>query len=192
MAEMLVVTGGIACGKSTFVEAAREMGINVVDADEWYHKLFVGSSIQEHWRQTLFGNVAIKSIAFRHDNWSIYEQGVADAFSTYVGNIRPDICVIPELFKRETYFRVNLPKFNVLTIERENHVDAAITRDGHRSVDLTQKIFENQTPSDVRVDKSDYVLYNVGSRDEFKQECHKWLALHLPEVSTHPTKAIAT
>ena len=105
---MIVVTGGIACGKSTFVEVAREMGIDVVDADEWYHKLFVGSSIQEYWRRTLFGGLSIKTVAFRHDNWSIYEQSVAEAFCTYIGNTRPDICVIPELFKRETFFRVTI------------------------------------------------------------------------------------
>lgn len=190
--KMLIVTGGIACGKSTFVETARELGHFVVDADEWYHKLFVGSIIQQHWHKTLFGTVSIKAVAFQHDNWTTYEKIVADAFCEYVRNVKPTICVIPEYFKRHTYFIAALGLHKVLTIERDNHIDAAIARDGHRSAEQTQKIFENQTPSCVRVDLSDWFLYNVGSKDYFKQECELWLKSRLPAVSTHPTKDIDT
>lgn len=189
---MIVVTGGIACGKSTLVETAREMGYDVVDADEWYHRIFVGSTAQTNLERTLFGSISYKTAAFQHLNWTVYEKGVADAFCEYIRNRKPQVCVIPEYFKREDYFSARLGAPKVLTIERENNVDAAKARDTHRSNTLTEKIAASQTPKHVRVELSDFILYNEGSKDQFKQECQKWLESHLPAASTRPTKGIAT
>lgn len=192
---MLIVTGGIACGKSTFVDTARELlgTCAVIDADEWYHGVYMRSDAYNQLTRSLFNRVSVKAAAFTHLNWSIFENAVADAFCEYVNNAKPTICVIPEFFKRADYFDARLGPWNeVLTIERDNNVDAAIKRDGHRTSAKTRLIAKNQSTIETRVDLSDYVLYNVGSKDEFKEECVKWLKSHLPEVSTHPTKAIGT
>jgi len=189
---MLVVTGGIACGKSTFVEAAREVGFHVVDADEWYHNEYVGSSSFVLVTNILFGKTSVKDAAFRSRNWEAYERLVVGAFCRYVKDIAPYFCIIPEFFKKEDFFRALLNITGVLTIERTDNISAALDRDGHRTAAETERIAGNQTTSERRVELSDHVLYNVGSRDEFKEECTFWLKSHLLEVFTHPTKAIST
>lgn len=190
---MLIVTGGIACGKSTFLEVSRELcdGV-IIDADEWYHNERLQSEAHKRLAKTLFNNVSVKAAAFTHLNWSIFEKAVVDAFCEYTNNVKPVICVIPEFFKREDYFRARLNVEKVLTIERKDSMAAAFIRDTHRTEAQTKRIAENQSTTETRVELSDYVLYNAGSKDDFKQECVLWLKSHLLEVSTRPTKAIGT
>lgn len=189
---MLIVTGGIACGKSTFVEAARELGYKIIDADEWYHDVYKLSTSFDNAKQLLFGSVSIGAVAFRHSNWKAFERIVAAAFCTYATNNQPRIVVIPEYFKHKRLIDRHLGPVTVLTIERKDNYSAAYERDSEkRSADLTARIINAQTPSTARVVQADHVMYNGGSRDEFKQECQAWLKLHLPEVSIPRTRGIA-
>ncbi len=193
MNRILIVTGGIACGKSTFVEAAREAGYDIVDADDWYHDIHTKSTEFSMNKQMLFGSLSLKTVAFRHKNWITFERLVAKAFCGYVLINKPRIVVIPEFYRHEMLFKRYLGFANdVVTIERLNNFNEALARDVDRPVELTRKIMENQTPSIVRVDRSDYVLYNEGSRDEFKLECQQWLKSHLPVASTHRMRDIFT
>lgn len=177
---MLVVTGGIACGKSVFVRVCEGFGLKVIDADDWFHKTYRGSeeyllAIKE------FDGRALSQCAFIHKHWKTFETQVASDFCKFVGD-EYEIVVIPEYFKYSEIYNSLLPRHKTVTIERNDNLTFAITRDMHRGSELTKLIFNNQTPHNVRIESADYVLSNQGTIKEFQKECKEWLKLHLQEV----------
>lgn len=197
---MLIVTGGIACGKSTFLEVARRMGYNCIDADEWFHK-FRRSPEEKKFAAQMFGEKYAESgwlseVAFVHPNWAQYQEFIDVAFIYHlatqqvVHNVNYDIVVIPDFFNRSAC-RL-LPKALTLTIERPNNLEAARLRDGDRVNGLTDRIHQNQMVSELRVVNARNVIYNNLTKSYFEKECEEWLQQHLQVASTQHTMDIAT
>lgn len=187
---MLIVTGGIACGKSTFLDIARKLGYNCVDADEWHHS-FRNNPVDAYTKKELFGdNFDMGEVAFVHPQWKEYEDFVGTSFKLWIDQEvlyhgrKIDILIIPDFFNKPV--RTGLLGIPVLTIERPNNVLHAMKRDSHRDVDFTMKIHRNQMTPDERCKRADFVIINRGTKEEFQEECEKWLKSHLPAVSTRP------
>jgi len=194
---MLIVTGGIACGKSTFLEVANKMGYTCVDADDWFNEYF-STTIEFHTLcMSAFGHRDLKSVAFVHQNWGKFIQRIDVFFRDFVVKYQGqcnkhdekiDIICVPDIFQRGGWPLGN----DILTIERSYNLKYAIERDTHRSEDLTLKIHQHQMDPGKRRRLADYVLKNEGSKEQFEKECEEWLKQHLPAVSTQPTKDIDT
>lgn len=182
---MLIVTGGIACGKSTFLEVARKMRLKCIDADEWFHD-FKKTGTYSYIFKEFFDEQNISDVAFVHEKWEEYCKLIDLYFinqinlDEYFTNDLYDIIVIPDFFKR----RLKLGTFDVLTIERPYNLKAAVERDSHRSRDLTVKIHQHQMDPGTRRSLADYVLENEGTKEEFEKECEEWLKLHLQDHLT--------
>lgn len=194
---MLIVTGGIACGKSTLLEVARKMGYNCVDADEWFHDIFIKDKSFAGIMWHYFGEKKLKDVAFIHKNWSLFQAVVDYSFAMWIQSetmqtkSKPfDIVVIPDYFKRS--ISMGTEGVKVLTIERPYNLKAATERDAHRSNELTVMIHQHQMDPGKRREKADHVLENEKTKEEFEKECEKWLKLHLQVASTLRTKVIAT
>lgn len=187
---MLVVTGGISCGKSVFKSVCNSYGIRVIDADDWFHG---GYKRTNDYAKAVagFGGQPLDICAFRHEHWAEFEKQVARDFCMSVSDDY-DVVIIPEYFRHFSEYRHLLAPHKVLTIERHNNLAFALERDTMRLPKLTERIYANQSSSSARVEKSDYVLYNAGYFEVFKREIEKWLELHLPEVLTLRTKGIGT
>lgn len=188
---MIIVTGGIACGKTTFMEVARRLGYECVCADEWFRNEFKGQRNDKIGKRAIFKNadIDLKEVAFKHPDWHHYELYVDKMFEMYLwirtmANTKTDFLFIPDYFKRHIYTD---SKQSVLTIERGYNLKYAVERDVHRNQDLTVAIHQHQMDPGRRMSMADFVLRNEGTKEEFEKECEKWLKQHSPEVSTPST-----
>lgn len=164
---MLIVTGGIACGKSYFkkhVEAKH--GKSVIDADDWY-KIVKSSLVFKDKFRELFGESSIDEVAFSHAAWSGYEYFVHHQFSfEFLCKFSYDIAVIPEFFKFKSFY--DKFEYDILTIERSVNIEHVVKRDCFRDKGLSKRIMENQTSSSERLSKSKYNIWNDGTMFEFE------------------------
>lgn len=179
---MLVVTGGIACGKSVAAEIFLAAGLKVLDADDWFHKRYKDSEEYKSTTQA-FGGKLLTECAFSHPKWGEFELTLLKFFCKFVDD-NYNVLIIPEYFKYQSDYTAHLPYHKVLTIERTGNLEFAKLRDYHRDAELTQRIFNNQTSSETRIKLSDYVIYNSGSIEYLGMEVEKWLKSHLQEVLT--------
>ncbi len=182
---MLIVTGGIACGKSTFLEVARQFG-RCIDADDWYNDQYKSTGNYLKITDLLFGTRELHTVAFNHENWTLFQEIVFGKFWTLLEKEPFEIVAIPDFFSRTTA----RTGFSVLTIERPDNLGAALLRDPHRDPELTKKLHSNQMSGSQREQLADYVLFNNGTKEQFEKECENWLKLHLLEVSIPYTKVI--
>lgn len=175
---MIIVTGGIACGKSVFLDKAKELGYNCIDADDWFHNEMSNESPIRILARIMLKTVDLKTVAFQHEYWNDFISVIDYSFQLWVQSQRNnfDIVVIPDFFSRNKNM---LFDEEVLTIERLNNFEAAIERDAHRSEELTAKIYQAQMNSEERMSFADHVIYNNGTKEEFEKECEEWLQLHL-------------
>jgi len=167
----LIVTGGIACGKSTLLQAAEELGYKCLDVDDWFHEEMKGTALHHYTFKGWFGS---SPVAFIHPNWKEYERWLMQHFDMYLTSNTPEVCVIPNL----EGFDIK-PSYKILTVERKANQEAAILRDTHRNVSLTQRIHNTQLAREQREEVADWVLINdTSSSQEFKQKCTEWFVEH--------------
>lgn len=187
---MLIVTGGIACGKTTFLRIAEEMGLRCVDADAWFNNTFMMYEDGARIANTLFGTTNLKEVAFKHPSWPAFMSIVGSRFFLFVKKIyrHIDILVIPDLPKRMIW----IVGSTILTIERPDNLEHAKLRDSHRSVELTELIHKNQSTMNERATIADEILFNIGNKKQFEEDCKSWLEQHLQDRSTQRMKAIDT
>lgn len=166
---MLIVTGGIACGKSCFKKYVEmKHGKSVVDADDWY-KIVKSSEVFIEKFHDLFGESSVDEIAFVHAEWKSYEYFVHHCFSVdFLCSYRYDIVIIPEFFKFQSFY--NKFQYDILTIERSVNIEHVAKRDYFRDIGLSKRIMENQTSSSERLSKSKYNIWNDGTMLEFQEK----------------------
>lgn len=164
---MLIVTGGIACGKSCFKKHVEtKHGKSVVDADDWY-KIVKSSLVFRDKLRELFGESSIDKVAFVHAGWEDYEYFVHHRFTAdFLHNFSYDIVIIPEFFKFQSFY--DKFEYDILTIERSVNIEHVVKRDCFRDKGLSKRIMENQTSSSERLSKSKYNIRNDGAMLEFE------------------------
>lgn len=166
---MIIITGGIACGKSTVENIITNFGVSCIDSDVWFKTIYSHSDQCHTIKSQLFGESNISGVAFNHPNWETFCQRVAMAFCTFLNSHDFDVVFTGEYFKFKEVLPV--PKF-VVTVERKDHASAALSRDTHRSPELTMKIINSQTTREERIAKSDFVVYNDGDIESLEHTLH--------------------
>lgn len=164
---MLIVTGGIACGKSCLKKHVEtKHGKSAVDADDWYKIAKSSLAFRDKFRE-LFGKSSVDEVAFVHAGWEGYEYFVHHRFTAdFLRNFSYDIVIIPEFFKFQSFY--DKFEYDVLTIERSVNIEHVVKRDYFRDKGLSKRIMENQTSSSERLSKSKYSIWNDGTMLEFE------------------------
>lgn len=163
---MHIITGGIACGKSTVQSIIeQELDFKCLDSDEWYKDVFLGSHRQQELWFNLFGASSVDDVAFMHKNWTAYCDAVAFELNEYLSTEPCDVLFIGEYFKVKEF----IPCCKIITVERDQNILHALHRDKKRNTELTNRIVEYQTNSSIRMDSSDFVIYNNAGIDALQK-----------------------
>lgn len=174
---MLIVTGGIACGKSCFKKHVEtKHGKSAVDADDWYKIAKSSISFRDKFRE-LFGESSVDEVAFVHAGWEGYEYFVHHRFADdFLCSFKYDIVIIPEFFKFQSFY--DKFEYDVLTIERSVNIEHIVKRDCFRDMGLSKRIMENQTSSSERLSKSKHNILNDGTMLEFQIKIDDFIGVY--------------
>lgn len=183
------ITGGIASGKSTVSNMAKELGLPVIDADGLIKKIYAQSEtiefiksnypqvvkderiIFQSLRELFFNNEKIKNKIEKY----LYEK-LPDAFHEALSHFQNDSFVIydvPLLFEKnldkviDTSVCVYAPKKEqIIRLKERDQI----------SDELAQSIIKSQMGIEAKKNKANYIIDNSGAPKELNHQFQEWLS----------------
>ena len=196
--EIVGITGGSGCGKTTALNVLKDMGALIVDADEVYHTLCRESAEMRQELEERFGNVyknetldrkALGAVVFSSPEalkdlsritHKYVSAEMADRLERHAmsgGKLAAidAIALLDGSFAKRTVFNV------AITAPTEDRVQRLLKREG-----ITEEYARNriaaQHPNEYFEENCDYTLHNGGSREEFESVCKKFFTEVLKNV----------
>jgi len=183
---VIALTGGIGCGKSTVLGFFEKMGCSVIDSDKICHELYVkkefANTLITRWgeiivREESIDRKKIADIVFKDNrelewlNNIVHPEVFKHALRT-IENSKQGII----LFDIPLLFELNLEKFFKVTIavwtNIERQYERLKTRNNWTKKEIEERL-STQFPSDIKLEKADYGIINTGNINFLETQCKK-------------------
>lgn len=182
----IVLTGGIATGKSTVAKIFAEYGFEIIDADEIAHRVL---DAQHPKIAEIFGarfvkegkveRKALGAVVFADEKKRreleallhplIYQEIEKEAEKLDALKL-PYLVDIPLFF--ETGGRYPIKRSLVVYTTKEKQLKRLMERDGYNTQNAQQRI-DAQLPIDEKRDRATYVIDNTGDEAQLQAECDR-------------------
>lgn len=188
----IVITGGIACGKSLFSDYLRDLGVEILDCDDVVHELEASKGSAVLPIAETFGQEMIK------DDGSVDRQKLGSALFGDPDSLQKLNAIVHPLVDQyvENWFRQKHEGIPVVVIpllfeiEWENRYDCVIALISNRNVQIERLMqlrncgseeaearVASQLPTSEKAARAHIVVYNNGSADALKSEAERVLSL---------------
>jgi len=181
----IVLTGGIATGKSTVVKCFLEAGFAVIDADKIAHQLLDEQSekIAEMFGETLvkegkverkaLGAIVFSDTVKREKLEALLHPLIYDEIEQQAqmldGLKMPYIIDIPLFFETERY---PIEKSIVVYAKEEQQLERLMRRDGYNIKEARKRI-DSQMSIEEKRKRATYVIDNAYDLQQLKDECNR-------------------
>ena len=196
--EIVGITGGSGCGKTTALNVLKDMGALIVDADEVYHTLCRESEEMKNELEERFGKVykdgtldrkALGAVVFAspealkdlskitHKYVSAEMANRLERHAMNGGKLAAidAIALLEGAFAKRTVFNV------AITAPTEDRVQRLLKREGITEEYARSRIAAQHTNEYFEAN-CDYTLHNGGTREEFESVCKKFFTEVLKNV----------
>jgi dephospho-CoA kinase len=181
----IVLTGGIATGKSTVANCFVQQGFEIIDADRIAHEVLDG---QHRKIAQMFGDKFVKegkvdrkalgAVVFADNDKRkalesllhplIYEE--IEHLSEALDKVKkPYLVDIPLFFETNRY---PIRRSIVVYTTKEQQLNRLMQRDGYNTQNALQRI-DAQMPIDEKRDRATYVIDNRGDLEQLESECKR-------------------
>lgn len=173
----IILTGGIASGKSTVVEKIKEFGIEVIDADVISREVFnsnlttiqkmFGTELEGLELRAFVGNTIFSDFDMKLKLEAFMHPLIREAISVKEQELKGQTHIID----MPLYFESNniLPDDFVILISVPFEVQLKrLMRRNNLSEEESFKRINSQLPTDVKREKADYIINNEGTLDELR------------------------
>ena len=193
MSKIIILTGGIASGKSTIGNAFKEQGYPVIDADSLVHEFYktqegvkmITSLFGEKYIQTdEVDRKALGELVFQEKKQlKILEKNVhiaiIDLLEYWLKKYQGEKFVfieLPQYFEMDQSLLKSIKIYKVLLVvaNRENKVEFLRKRNNFSKEEALSRI-DSQMPDDRKIELSDYVIENKGSKEELIHQANQIL-----------------
>ncbi len=182
--KVIGVTGGIACGKSTFTHYLKSKGHQVLDADEIVAKLFEDVEVQNKIMSTVgtldrkkIRKIVFQSPVMRQNLEGILHPGVISVIESEINKHRanpkaPLFVSIPLLFEKDLSSMFDM----VVAIVCEDEVQIQrLTQRDHIDELLARHMIHSQLSNKEKAEMADVVINNDGSLEDFHESIENFL-----------------
>ncbi len=185
---VIAITGGIATGKSSVTELLRAKGLGIIDADKLVKSIYQTREAEEYIKKNIPEAFSEAGIDFRRLRELFFESpeikksieefiypNLRDAFLKEASAMNQQnfyIYDVPLLFERGIDLKVDV--IIVVYAPRDIQIERVVQRD-QCSRDLAEKILTEQIDIELKKTKGDFVIHNVGSKNELAVEVDKLL-----------------
>lgn len=159
----IALTGGIACGKSLASEFLRQLGFELIDADDVVHELMPDAAERRRIAAEVFAD-PVKRAKLEGRVHPLVANRI-DEFFARPGQSALRIAVIPLLF--EVHWEAKYDIICAVVSKREIQVERMMTTRGYTR-DEAEARLAAQLPVEVKAEKSHYVIENNGTTAELK------------------------
>lgn len=173
----IVLTGGIACGKSRFAEALRRLGCETLDADDIVHEL-VPAEERRRLAKVVFDDPGVLKalearlhplVAKRLDDWHHAVPGT----SRQAPGTRHRIEIIPLLF--EVKWEKKYDIICAVICSKEKQIERMMERRGLTRREAEARLAA-QLPVEEKASKSHYVIRNDGTEEELERQAAEFVS----------------
>ena len=198
----IVLTGGIACGKSLLSKFLNELGVETLDADDVVHDIIPDPEERRRIAAEVFADPekrrALEAklhpiVKERIDEWLDVTNVTTETAETSgtgtcpvsPGGLVSPVCpvrvaIIPLLF--EAHWEKNFDIICCVASTRENQVKRMVTTRGMTLAEAEARLAA-QMPVEEKARRSHYVIQNDGTAEELRAEAQKfvdWLSTTQP------------
>jgi len=168
----IALTGGIACGKSLLAKYLKDIGVEILDADDVVHEL-IPEDERRRLAKIVFRDPAARK-ALEERVHPLVEARIEEFFSAPPGqSIR--IAVVPLLF--EVHWDKKYDIICCIASSREKQIERMVETRGYSREEATARL-SAQMPADEKAAKSHYAIRNDGTPEELRIEAERlvgWL-----------------
>jgi len=184
MTRIIGLTGGIGSGKSTVASYIASKGIPVYIADEEAKKLMdskrISTKIQAIFSENILSEKGkldrkkIATIVFNSPEKlselnAIVHPEVKKHFTNWLKKHKNALFVIKEVaILFETKGNLSCDKVILITAPQEIRIERAMKRDNVNRESILKRI-QNQLPEEEKIQKSDFVVYNIELQNTFEE-----------------------
>ena len=184
------ITGGTGCGKTTALQAIRELGGIIIDCDAVYHvllqtdrkmlaaieKRFPGTVIDGQLDRKKLGPIVFSDDQALLDLNAITHKAVKEKVIHIIGNNRQLAAIDAiELFDGGLAEMCDVTV--AITAPEEDRIERLLARDGISYEHAALRI-RAQKPESYFREKCDYVLENNGTEADFQEKCLAFFRQH--------------
>ena len=182
--KVIGITGGIACGKSTFTQYIKSKGFQVVDADEIVAKLFEDADVQNRIMSTVgtldrkkIRKIVFQSPVMRQNLEGILHPGVISVIESEINKHRsnpqaPLFVSIPLLFEKDLSSMFDMVV--AIVCEDDTQIQRLTKRDQVDEL-LARHMIHSQLSNKEKADKADVVINNDGTLEDFHESIEHFL-----------------
>ena len=166
----ICLTGGIACGKSLLSAFLRELGVEIVDADDIVHELLPDADERRRLAAEVFTD-PVKRRALEQRLHPIVWARINRALAA--AGERLAIAVVPLLF--EVQWQTDYDIICAVVSSRELQLERMISHRGYTREEAEARLAA-QLPVETKAEKSHYVIWNNASAEELRQKAQDLVA----------------
>ena len=168
----IVVTGGIACGKSRFAEALRRLGCETLDADDIVHSL-MSDEERRRLAKIAFTDPSVRK-ALEARLHPIVDARFAEWFAAGGEGAAPlKIAIIPLLF--EVHWEKKYDIICAVICSKEKQIERMMQRRGLTRQEAEDRLAA-QLPVEEKAAVSHYVIHNDGDVQELEMQAAKFVS----------------
>ena len=159
----IVLTGGIACGKSLLSRFLNEFGVETLDADDVVHELIPDPEVRRRIAAEVFAEPA-KRRELEAKIHPLVKARIDEWLRQPAGSVAR-IAVIPLLF--EAHWEENFDIICCVVSSRERQIERMTTTRGMTRAEAEARLAA-QLPVEEKARRSHYVIHNNGTPEELK------------------------
>lgn len=159
----IVLTGGIACGKSLVAKYLNELGVKTLDADDIVHEL-IPADERKRLAKTVFKDPAARR-ALEARIHPLVRARIDEFLCESDSGLR--LVIIPLLF--EVHWEKNFDIICCVRSDKATQVDRMMTTRGYSREEAEARLAA-QLPVDAKADQSHYVIENTGTAAELREK----------------------
>ena len=177
------ITGGTGCGKTTALQAIRELGGIIIDCDAVYHVLlqtdrkmlaaiearFPGTVVDGQLDRKKLGPIVFSDDQALLDLNSITHKAVKEKVVHIIG-INRELAAIDAIELFDGGLSELCDVTVAITAPEEDRIERLLARDGISYEHAALRI-RAQKPESYFREKCDYVLENNGTQEDFQEKC---------------------